>query len=86
MKMSKHYMLFYADDSNVEKWEDLTPDKVKHITFKGKWFEEVRYGQWIAVENDVDYYPFMCSECYETVIKRTKYCPRCGVKMVNEDE
>lgn len=38
-------------------------------------------GQWIAVENDVDYYPFMCSECYETVIKRTNYCPRCGAKM-----
>ena len=40
-----------------------------------------RRGQWIAVDNDVDYYPFMCSECYETVIKRTNYCPRCGARM-----
>ena len=39
-----------------------------------------RRGQWIAVENDIDYYPFMCSECYETVIKRTNYCPRCGAR------
>lgn len=84
--MSNYYVKVFTDDSNVKEWEDLTPDKVNHIKFKGKWFEEVRYGQWIAVENDIGYYPFMCSECYETVIKRTEYCPRCGVKMVNEDE
>lgn len=42
---------------------------------------EVRHGRWIAVENDIDYYPFMCSECHETVIKRTNYCPNCGAKM-----
>ena len=40
-----------------------------------------RHGRWVAVENDIDYYPFMCSECYETVIKKTNYCPRCGAKM-----
>ena len=40
-----------------------------------------RHGRWIAIENDIDYYPFMCSECYETVIKRTNYCPNCGAKM-----
>lgn len=40
-----------------------------------------RRGRWVAVENDIDYYPFMCSECYETVIKRTNCCPRCGSKM-----
>lgn len=40
-----------------------------------------RRGRWVAVENDVDYYPFMCSECYETVIKSTNYCPKCGAKM-----
>ena len=44
-----------------------------------------RRGRWVAVENDVDYYPFMCSECYETVIKRTNYCPRCGAKMEAEE-
>ena len=43
--------------------------------------EAERRGCWVAVENDLDYYPFMCSECYETVIKRTNYCPGCGVKM-----
>lgn len=42
-------------------------------------------GKWIAVENDVDYYPFMCSECYETVTKKTNYCPRCGSHMNMED-
>lgn len=43
-----------------------------------------RRGQWIAVENDIDYYPFMCSECYETVTKKTNYCPRCGTRMVEK--
>ncbi len=74
-------MTVYTDDSNVKEWEDLTPDKINHIEFKGKRYDEVRYGQWIAVENDIDYYPFMCSECHETVIKKTNYCPRCGARM-----
>ncbi len=43
-------------------------------------------GKWIAVENDIDYYPFMCSECHETVIKKTNYCPNCGSYMNMEDE
>ena len=38
-------------------------------------------GKWIDVENNIDYYPFMCSECHETVIKKTNYCPRCGANM-----
>lgn len=42
-----------------------------------------RNGRWLDVENDIDYYPFMCSECHETVIKRTNYCPQCGARMVN---
>lgn len=54
------------------------------------WLNELqsaeRRGKWIAVENDVDYYPFMCSECYETVTKKTNYCPRCGSRMNMEDK
>lgn len=41
----------------------------------------LKEGRWIAVENDIDYYPFMCSECYETVTKKTKFCPNCGARM-----
>ena len=40
-----------------------------------------RRGRWITVENSIDYYPFMCSECYEMVVKRTNYCPNCGARM-----
>lgn len=47
--------------------------------------EPVKHGRWITVENDIDYYPFMCSECYETVTKKTKFCPNCGAKMVNKN-
>ena len=40
-------------------------------------------GKWLDIENNIDYYPFMCSECYETVIKKTNYCPNCGARMVD---
>lgn len=56
----------YIDADYLEEISDIQP---------------VKEGRWVAVENDLDYYPFMCSECYETVIKRTNRCPRCGVKM-----
>ncbi len=47
--------------------------------------EPVKRGKWIPVENDLDYYPFMCSECFETVLRKTAYCPNCGAKMETEE-
>ena len=82
--MSRYYIKIYTADPEVEEWEDIKPEKIQHIDFKGKLYDEVRQGHWITVENDIDYYPFMCSECYETVIKKTNYCPRCGTRMVIE--
>lgn len=72
-------------------------DDAGEVTERNQWKQDVaaikalpsaeRRGRWIAVENDIDYYPFMCSECYETVIKRTNYCSKCGAKMeVKENE
>lgn len=62
-----------------EEIMDSAANRLMEIT------EKERQGRWITVENDIDYYPFMCSECYETVTKKTKFCPNCGAKMVNRD-
>lgn len=72
----------YYFNKGMQKW-----DNGNWIRYKV--FEKIlekqpsaeKTGKWIDVENDIDYYPFMCSECYETVIKRTNYCPNCGAKM-----
>ena len=68
------------------EWMEHGGDGVLHLICP-KWEKReaseqlVQNGRWVAVENDLDYYPFMCSECYETVIKRTNRCPKCGARM-----
>lgn len=89
--MSKYYVKVFTDDSNVKEWEDLTPDKVNHIEFKGKWFDEVRYGRWIPQEymSEIDsfiYTEYKCSNCGETSKKKSNYCPNCGAKMDGDEK
>ena len=69
---------WYYDFDEVDAWMPL-PEPYRGGEEEIQSAE--RRGRWIAVENDIDYYPFMCSECHETVIKRTNYCPRCKAKM-----
>ena len=94
MTMSRYYVKVFVDDSNEIEWEDLTPDKINHIEFKGKWFDEVRHGKWI--DDKVAFYR-VCSECGAVVRQNTNevyllecmetvgalnYCPNCGARMV----
>ena len=83
--MSKYYVKVFTDNSNEIEWEALTPDKIHHIEFKGKMFDEVRYGRWIY---DDEAYPcgnpyghYDCDQCGESVPHKTNYCPNCGAKM-----
>jgi len=77
----------YTDDSNVKEWEDLKPDDINNVVFKGKWYKEVRHGRWIH-----DGYDFPhgndwvhCSVCGKRGINvpadLTPYCPNCGASM-----
>lgn len=38
--------------------------------------------KWIEVENDLDYYPFMCPNCYHTSLCRLTHCPECGIQLI----
>lgn len=51
---------------------------------------EVKYGEWRSeLQKRCDwrgkkqqyYVPNACSECHETVVMRTPFCPHCGAKM-----
>ena len=87
--MSKYYAILYTDDSNVKRWEDLNPDEIHHIDFKGKWYDEVRYGRWIDPE---DLTCYKCSICGKYAAQKygltepifLRYCPNCGAKMNGE--
>ena len=83
-------MIFYTDDLNVKDWGDLTPDKVHTIKFKGKQYDEVRYGKWIDPEDATCY---RCSVCREYATQEYglnepifwKYCPNCGARMNSKE-
>ena len=88
-------MKVFTDDSNVKEWEDLTPDEIHHIEFKGKRYDEVRHGEWVFkfyCGNMSGYdYGMNCSVCGKPMYrqfaeKMPPYCPNCGARMVNEDE
>lgn len=87
--MSRYRVQVFTDDSNVKEWEDLTPDKINHIEFKGKWFDEVRHGRW---KETTTLNLWECSVCgqmiySETVLDRKafhKWCGRCGARMDGE--
>lgn len=89
--MNRYYVKVFTDDSNVKEWEDLTPDKIHHIEFKGKWFDEVRHGKW---EDPEDLTCYKCSVCGEyatqeyrlTEIIFWNYCPNCGALMRGEED
>lgn len=85
----------YCDNCEKEMNEDLCGDchrKYQNWAASKKVISKTinslpsaeKHGKWIVVENDIDYYLFMCSECHETVTKKTNYCPRCGARMVEE--
>lgn len=66
-------MKVFTDDSNVKEWEDLTPDKINHIKFKGKLYDEVRHGKWVDLH---------CSVCGKVGwMDEDTYCPNCGARM-----
>lgn len=81
--MSKYYATLYTDDSNVKGWEDLNPDEIHHIDFKGKWYDEVRYGRWEDVEHAPDKLLYAtCSVCGKRqTIESMNYCGECGARM-----
>lgn len=83
-------MLFYPDDSNVENWEDLKPDMIHRIDFKGKLYDEVQYGKWVHPEDPTCY---KCSVCGKYATQEHgltepifwHYCPNCGARMEAEE-
>lgn len=93
--MSNYLVKVYTDDSNVKEWEDLNPDEIHHIEFKGKRYDEVKHGRW-----DRKYRAnFMCSVCKYWVITTDEYgnridgdmddylyCPNCGSRMDEVEE
>lgn len=71
--MSRYYVKVFTDDSNVKEWEDLTPEKIRRIKFKGKLYDEVRHGKWIDLH---------CSVCGKVGwMDEDNYCPNCGARM-----
>lgn len=84
--MSKYYAIFYIDDSSIKGWEDLNPDKIHCIDFKGKLYDEVRYGKWVDPEDLTCYKCSICGNYATQEYSLTepifwKYCPNCGAKM-----
>ena len=91
--MSNYYVKVFTDDSNEKEWEDLNPDEIHHIEFKGKRYDEVRHGRWEDYSDDGYYECSVCGEAWTFIDGTPKdnnanYCPRCGAKMdeVEEDE
>lgn len=78
--MSNYLVKVFTDDSNEKEWEDLNPDEIHHITFKGKKYDEVRCGRWILNQNIAESL-FKCSSCGTAQGRVSRYCPNCGARM-----
>ena len=91
--MSNYYVKVFTDDSNVKEWEDLTPDEIHHIEFKGKRYDEVRHGMWKGInKNKYNDDEATCSICGLTFVSGYSdpawwdYCPNCGSRMDGDTE
>ena len=82
--MSSYYVKVFTDDSNEMDWNDLNPDEIHHIEFKGKRYDEVRHGRWLHLHLDPDnitgHTKGECSICGKLRIV-DNYCPNCGSRM-----
>lgn len=91
--MSRYYVIFYTDDSNVKEWEDLNPDKIHTVKFKGKPYKEVRYGRWKPFDLTWGRSIYTCTYCGEALEVPTEcgkpmyeFCPYCGARMEQEND
>jgi hypothetical protein len=50
---------------------------------KGRWTENRRVGFSDAIEDDVCWFTYTCSECGGEVMNDYHYCPNCGAKMTD---
>ncbi len=87
--MSRYYVKVFTDDSNEKEWNDLNPDEIHHIEFKGKWYDEVQHGRWTRYEYSTNNRWRKCSVCGKGdeyinefgFVAIRNYCPNCGAKM-----
>lgn len=70
---------------------DCLMDEHKTIAFtpeslrpKGRWTENRRVGFSDAIEDDVCWFTYTCSECGGEVMNGYHYCPNCGADMRGE--
>lgn len=99
--MSSYFVKVFTDDFNEKEWEDLKPEEIHFIKFKGKRYEELRYRNWVHYEHrepqyDIEGYKtwaeaYKCSNCgfIHTVIEdfgHYSFCPRCGADMRGDEE
>ena len=85
--MSKYFVKVFTDEFNKIEWEDLKPEEIHFIKFKGKLFDEVRHGQWINYTEPDEARNRICNcslcgagdeQAVNTVVP---YCWNCGAKM-----
>jgi hypothetical protein len=64
--------------SSIEAAPTIDPESLRP---KGRWTENRRVGFSDAIEDDVYWFTYTCSECGGEVMNDYHYCPNCGAKM-----
>lgn len=65
----------------ASKFKIIDPESLRP---KGRWTENRRVGFSDAIEGDVYWFTYTCSECGGEVMNDYHYCPNCGADMRGE--
>ena len=73
----------YVYDTNavlesIDEQSTIDPESLRQ---KGLWTENKRTMYSAAVEGDVLWFTYTCSECSWEAMNNSRYCPNCGAKM-----